>query len=86
MSVVASRELRNDTSGLLRRVQDGEEIVITVNQQPVARLLPLPSPRRRWLGRGELAHRLRTMQADRGLRDDLNRLAGETTDELTPIR
>ncbi|MGH3343955.1 MAG: type II toxin-antitoxin system Phd/YefM family antitoxin [Carbonactinosporaceae bacterium] len=85
MTLVASRDLRNDTAGLLRRVEAGEEIVITVRGQPVAQLVPLPR-RRRWLPRAELARRLRTARADPGLRDDLVRVAGDTTDDLPPIR
>ena len=54
MSEVASRELRNDTAGLLRRVQAGEEITITVNGKAVARLTALQPTRRRLLSRGEL--------------------------------
>lgn len=86
MAEVASRELRNDTAGVLRRVQTGEEIVITVNGKPVAQLVPLQRARRRWLPRTELTRRLRVAQADPGLRADLARLAGETTDQLGPIR
>jgi prevent-host-death family protein len=86
MALVASRELRNDTAGVLRRVQAGEDIVITVNGQPVARLVSLRPTRRRWLPAAELAARLRGTQADPGLRDDLARLAGDTTDDLGPIR
>jgi prevent-host-death family protein len=37
---VASRELRNDTAGLLRRVEEGETIVITRRGKPVADLVP----------------------------------------------
>jgi prevent-host-death family protein len=37
---VASRELRNDTAGLLRRVEAGERIVITRRGKPVADLVP----------------------------------------------
>jgi prevent-host-death family protein len=37
---VASRELRNDTAGLLRRVEAGEKIVITRRGKPVADLVP----------------------------------------------
>ncbi len=82
---VASRELRNDTAGLLRRVEEGEEIVITTRGKPVAALVPLTEERRRWLPRVELARRLATTQADSGLRADLARLAGETTDDLRPL-
>ncbi len=86
MTLIASRELRNDTAALLRRVQDGEDVVITVNGRPMARLVAIRETRRRWLSRTELAHRLRAAQADPGLRADLTRLAGETTDDLGPIR
>lgn len=49
MSVeVASRELRNDTAGLLRRVEQGETIVITRRGKPVANLVPHRQP----MGRG----------------------------------
>jgi prevent-host-death family protein len=82
---VAVRELRNDTAGLLRRVQNGEQVTITVRGRPAARLVPLPSRQRRWLPREELVRRLRSAQADPGLRDDLARLAGDTTDDLPPI-
>ncbi len=86
MSEVASRELRNDTAGVLRRVQAGEEVMVTVNGKPVAQLVPLQQTRRRWLPRSELARRLRVVQADPGLRDDLASLAGDTTDQLGHIR
>lgn len=82
---VASRELRNDTAGLLRRVEEGEEIVITTRGKPVAALVPLTEERRRWLPRAELARRLAVTQADPALRADLARLAGETTDDLGPL-
>jgi prevent-host-death family protein len=83
---VASRELRNDTAGVLRRVQSGERITVTVNGRPVADLVPVQRSRRSWIRRDELAARLRRSQADPGLRTDLARLAGDTTDDLGPIR
>jgi prevent-host-death family protein len=85
MSMVASRELRNDTAGVLRRAQEGEAITITVNGQPVAVLTAVRPQRRRWLTRPELLQRLKH-QADPGLRDDLADLAGESTDDLEPLR
>jgi prevent-host-death family protein len=86
MSNVAVRELRNDTAGVLARVERGEEVTITVRGRPVATLVPIRERRRRWLPKEELLRRLRTSQADPGLRDDLARLAGDTTDDLGPIR
>lgn len=84
-SEVASRELRNNTADVLRRVQSGEEIVITTRGKPVASLVPVETTRRRWLPRAELVRRLAVAQADAGLRDDLAILAGDTTDDLDPI-
>jgi prevent-host-death family protein len=82
---VASRDLRNNTADLLRRVDAGEQIVITKRGDPVASLVPFEQPRRRWLPKAELIRRLAATQADPGLRDDLARLADETTDDLGPL-
>jgi prevent-host-death family protein len=82
---VASRELRNNTAELLRRVEAGEEIVITRRGEPVAALTPYAQRRRRWVPGAEMARRLSTAQADPGLREDLARLAGDTTDDLDPL-
>ena len=85
MAEVASRELRNDTAGVLGRVQAGEDVVVTVNGRPVARLIPVQPASRRWLPRAELVRRLTLTQADPGLRADLAQLAGGSTDDLGPI-
>jgi prevent-host-death family protein len=85
MLEVASRELRNDTAGVLRRVEAGETIVITRRGKPVANLVP-HRVEPRWMPRSELLEILKTKSADPGLRGDLERLAGETTDDLGPIR
>jgi prevent-host-death family protein len=86
MSEVPSRDLRNDTAGVLRRAQAGEDITITVKGRPVATLSAVHPQRRRWLTRTEFLVRWRRAQADPGLRKDLAALAGETTDDLGPIR
>lgn len=85
MSTVASRELRNDTAGVLRRVQAGEEVTVTVNGRAVAVIAAVGPRRRRWVSRAELIKRLETSRADPGLRNDLAELAGETTDELDDL-
>lgn len=41
MATVPQRELRNDTAGLLRRVEAGEIVRITSNGRPVADLVPV---------------------------------------------
>jgi prevent-host-death family protein len=46
---VASRQLRNDTAGLLRRVEEGDTVVITRRGKPVADLVPHKARAGRWL-------------------------------------
>jgi prevent-host-death family protein len=81
MVEVAMRELRNDTAGVLRRVEAGESIVITKRGKPVAEVVPHRLREARWMPREELVELLKTHSADPGLRDDLKRIAGETIDE-----
>jgi prevent-host-death family protein len=46
---VGLRELRQNASDLVRRVEEGEEITITVSGRPGARLVPAtPRAWRRW--------------------------------------
>lgn len=82
---VASRQLRNETAGLLRKVEEGEKVVITRRGKPVADLVPHREERARWLAPDEVMEILTRCSADPGLRDDLERLAGDTTDDLGPI-
>jgi len=86
MSSVPSQELHDDTVGVLRRVEAGERVTVTVEGRPVAELVPVQPSRRSWIRREELVARLRRAQADPGLSDDLARLAGDTTDDVGPIR
>lgn len=86
MSEVAARELRNRTADVLRRVEAGEQVTITSRGRPVAELTPVRPVRRRPIPREELIRRLSRAQADPGLRDELATLAGDTTDDLDPIR
>lgn len=81
MVEVASRQLRNRTRALLDRVAAGEQITITVDGRPVARLVPSES-RERWVSREAFARRLLGKQADPGLAADLAELAPDTTDDL----
>lgn len=49
MDKVGLRELRQDASGLVRRVERGEEIIITVSGRPSAKLVPAGQTRwHRW--------------------------------------
>lgn len=86
MTEIAARELRNQTADVLRRVEAGEPVTITSRGRPVAELIPVRPARRRPIARAELMRRLAAAQADPHLRDTLADLAGETTDDLGPIR
>lgn len=53
MSVVGLRELRQQASELVRRVEEGEEVTITVSGRVTARLVPIA--RRSWRAYDEVA-------------------------------
>jgi antitoxin (DNA-binding transcriptional repressor) of toxin-antitoxin stability system len=63
-----------------------ETIVITRGGRPMADLVPRRLATARWLSPDEVAEVIEQSAADPGLRDDLEQLVGETTDDLGPIR
>lgn len=67
---VSARDLRNHTRDVLRRVERGESLQITVNRRPVAQLRPLPV-RPAWVSGAEMEEVLRAASADPGLLEDL---------------
>jgi prevent-host-death family protein len=76
---VSVRELRNHTAAVLRRVEAGERLRVTVDRRPVAELVPLPS-RATWVARQRVLEGL--TQADAGLREELAAALPDTIDEL----
>lgn len=76
---VSVRDLRNHTADVLRRVEAGERLRVTVDRRPVAELIPLPA-RSPWVPRRRMLESL--VQADPGLRDDLDAALPDTVDEL----
>ncbi len=75
MATVPQRELRNNTAELLRRVERGERLTITVHGHPVADLVP-HDQRRLFVPLDEVARDLR------GLLSPDDRLDEEMTDLL----
>lgn len=73
------RELRNHVSEVLRRVESGEKLEITVNDRPVALLVPRAG-RPMTMSANAFFGGLR--QADPELRDALAAEFSETTDDL----
>jgi prevent-host-death family protein len=78
---IPARELRNDVSGVLRRVESGERLRVTVSGRPVAELIPLASRPRsmRWK---DLMRDVDEWRADAALSEDLKRLVPDTTDDI----
>jgi prevent-host-death family protein len=71
MANIPQKELRNQISEVLRRVEAGETLTVTVAGRPVAELGP--AHRQRWVSGARLA-RVWSGEAPRGLADDLTRL------------
>jgi prevent-host-death family protein len=76
---VSVRELRNKTADVLRRVESGERLRVTVDRRPVAELVPLPA-RSTWVPRQRVLDAL--VQADPGLRDELSEALPDDIGEL----
>lgn len=81
---LAARELRNDVSGVLRRVESGERFRVTVSGRPVAELVPLPV-RRQTMTWAAFERHLEGGRADPELAADLAEMVPDTTDDA-PIR
>lgn len=76
---VSVRELRNHTAAVLRRVEAGETLTVTVDRRPVAELTPLPK-RETWVPWERAMQNL--VQADPELLHDLAEAQPDTTDDM----
>jgi prevent-host-death family protein len=81
---IPARELRNDVSRVLRRVEAGEHLRITVSGRPVAELVPLEE-RPRFVPWDEFLRDSERWRADPALARELKELLPDTTDDI-PIR
>ncbi len=50
MTTITIQEAKSKLSDLIRQLKPGDEVVITENSQPVARLIPATTPPQRKLG------------------------------------
>ena len=78
MADVSSRDLRNHTADVLRRVEAGERVRISVNRRPVAELVPLDRPR--WASGAAIERILHDAPADTALLDDLAAIRGQVVE------
>lgn len=77
MTAIPQKELRNQIGDVLRRVEAGEEIVVTVSGRPVAQLSPVR--RRRWVSGPELTQ-VWHGPSPRTLADDVAGLPADVAD------
>jgi prevent-host-death family protein len=76
MPEVSARDLRNHTAAILRRVEAGERLQVTVSRRPVAELAPLA--RQAWVSGAAVERVLRDAPADPDLLADLAALREQT--------
>jgi len=82
MGDVPARDLRNHVSRILRRVQAGERLRVTVSGRPVAELAPL-GQKPRSMAAAQFWAALAHARADGALSDDLRFAVPDTTDDVS---
>jgi prevent-host-death family protein len=78
---IGVRDLRNRTARVIDAVKAGERVVLTVNGEPTADIVP-HGQRTRWLSGEQLREQLIHRAADPGLSDELDELTGHTLDQM----
>jgi prevent-host-death family protein len=78
---IPARDLRNNVSSVLRRVEAGERLRVTVSGRPVAELSPLPG-RPRTISWESFMAGSEVWRADPELAKDLAELLPDTTDDV----
>ncbi|HUY29094.1 MAG TPA: type II toxin-antitoxin system prevent-host-death family antitoxin [Candidatus Binataceae bacterium] len=81
MKTIPQRELRNRVSGVLRRVEAGESLRITVDGRPVADLVPITAART-WVPKDRVLQLLARAALDRKFTSDIGAATGATIDDL----
>ncbi len=74
--------MRNEIARVLREVEAGERLRVTVDGRPVADLVPVEGRRRTFVPRDAVAGLLWKASLDRGFLGDLESAMGATVDEL----
>ncbi len=81
MREIPQRELRNNVSAVLREVEEGATLRVTVRGRPVADLVPI-TMRKQGLTAEEVRRIVAEAPLDAGFLDDLDTAAGQRIDEL----
>ena len=80
--MIPQRELRNRISQVLRQVEAGERLRVTVDGRPVADLVPVRDRRRVYAPREEVAELLARAPLDAAFARDLRAAVGATIEDL----
>lgn len=78
---IAQRELRNNVSTVLREVEAGRAVRVTVRGRPVAELVPV-SPEKVHLSPADVERIVRDAPLDPRFAADVEAVAGDTIDGL----
>jgi len=81
MREIPQRDLRNNVSAVLREVEEGNSLRITVRGRPVADLVPIKS-KKRGLSAQEVRRLVADAPLDPGFLDDVAAVVKERIDEL----
>ena len=82
MRAIPQRELRNNIGRVLRQVEAGERLRITVDGRPVADLIPVARAQRTFVPRADVSRLLARAPLDPDFAQDLAAVTGATIDEL----
>lgn len=85
MTDVAVRDLRNNTAAVIERVRAGEDVTITVNGVPAAKLVPIHPEKKKFLTTADLLA-LRPKPGTTPPPYWEHEFEGDTTDDLGPIQ
>lgn len=81
MRTIPQRELRNNIGQVLREVEAGERVRITVAGRPVADLVPIAQYPRRFVHRDDVLRLLETASLDPDFARDLDDALDNTIDD-----
>jgi len=82
MKTIPQRELRNRIGQVLRQVERGQGVRITVNGRPVADLVPIGGTRRTFVPRDAVAQLLARAPLDRAFAREIAAATGATVADL----
>ncbi len=82
MKTIPQRDLRNRIGQILRQVERGHRVRITISGRPVADLVPIAGPRRTFVPRDAVTELLSHAPLDRAFIRDIAAATGTTIDEV----